>query len=60
MQLNKDFEFPTYTRIKKAELDELLAIRRREDEILKKHPGWEWVQLIKDMNTYQAEKRAKA
>ena len=59
MQLNKNFEFPTYSRIKKAEMDEFMVLRRCEKEILKKHPGWEWVQLIKDMNTYQAEKRAK-
>lgn len=52
MQLNKDFEFQTYTRIKKAEMDEFMVLRRREKEILKKYPGWEWVQLIKDMHTY--------
>ena len=50
----RDTDFPRRSRAKEKDLIEFLYYRKKAEEIMARYRGFEWVQLLKDMQTADA------
>ena len=47
----RDMNFPRRSRVKEKDLIEFLYYRKKAEEVMARHKGSEWAQLLKDMQT---------
>ena len=55
----RDMDFPRRSRVKEKDLIELLYFRKKAEEVMARYRGFEWAQLLKDVQSADASRTSK-